>query len=55
MARRVTHKCCLTSINVRIVSGRRLALRNEMVSRPPENILSTATAEPAVLILNVCN
>ena len=55
MACHVTRKCCLTSINVRIVSGHRLALHNEMVSRPPENILSTATAEPAVLILNVCN
>ena len=55
MARHVTRKCCLTSINVRIVSGRRLALRNEMVSRPPENILLTATAEPAVLVFSMSN
>jgi hypothetical protein len=55
MACHITHKCCLTSINVWIVSGHRLALHNEMVSRPPENTLSTATAEPAVLILNLCN
>ena len=55
MACHITHKCCLTSINVRIVSGHRLALCNEMVSHPPENILSTATAEPAVLVLNMSN
>jgi hypothetical protein len=29
-----------------IVSGERLARRREIVSRPPENILSTAIAEP---------
>jgi hypothetical protein len=34
------------SIRTRIVPGWRLARRREMVSRPPENILSTATAEP---------
>jgi len=55
MARHITHKCCLTSINVWIVSGCRLALHNEMVSHPPENILSTATVEPAVLVLNMSN
>jgi hypothetical protein len=31
---------------VRIVPGWRLARRSDMVSRPPENIRSTATAEP---------
>jgi hypothetical protein len=35
---------CLTSINVRMVSGFKLARRREMVSRPPEKIRSTATA-----------
>ena len=39
---------CLTSINVRMVSGFKLARRREMVSRPPEKICSTATAEPRV-------
>ena len=48
IARRVMHRCCLTSISVWIVSGWRLACRNEIVSRPPEKILSTATAEPMV-------
>ena len=38
--------CCLTSISVRIVSGWRLARRSDIVSRPPEKIRSTATAEP---------
>lgn len=46
MASRARRKRCLTSISFRIVSGRRLALRREIVSRPPENILSTATAQP---------
>ena len=38
--------CCLTSMRNRIVSGLRLARRKDIVSRPPENILSTATADP---------
>src|SRR5208282_5740176 len=44
-----------TNISIRMVSGLRLARRREMVSRPPENILSTATADPvtkSVLIIN---
>ena len=36
----------LTSIKVWMVSAQRLARRREIVSRPPRNILSTATAEP---------
>ena len=36
----------MTNINVRIVSGWRLARRREIVSRAPEKIRSTATAEP---------
>jgi hypothetical protein len=36
----------LTSMRIRMVSAWRLARRREMVSRPPEKIRSTATAEP---------
>ena len=36
------------SINVLIVSGWWLALHNEIVSWPPEKIISTATAEPTI-------
>jgi len=36
----------LTSISIRMVLALRLARRRDMVSRPPEKILSTATAEP---------
>ncbi len=39
-------KCCLMSINVRIVCGWRLPCCSEMVLRPPENMCSTETAEP---------
>jgi hypothetical protein len=39
-------RCCLTSINVRMVFGFKLARHREMVSRSPEKIHSTATAEP---------
>ena len=45
-ASRVSRRRCLTNMRVRIVSGFKLALRSEIVSRPPENIRSTATAEP---------
>ena len=38
-------------INEQIVSEMRLALHKEMVLRPPENILSTATAEPSFATL----
>jgi hypothetical protein len=38
---------CLTNIRVRIVSGLRFARRREIVSRLPEKIRSTATADPA--------
>ena len=34
-----------------MVSGRRLARRSEIVSRPPEKTLSTATAEPKTTTL----
>ena len=45
-----------TNMSIRIVSGLRLARRREIVSRPPENILSTATADPLtkrILIINI--
>lgn len=35
-----------TNIRILIVSGLRLARRREIVSRPPEKIRSTATADP---------
>ena len=47
MAAQVRQRHCLTSIKVQIVSGLRLAWRSDMVSQPPVNILSTATADPA--------
>jgi hypothetical protein len=37
-----------------MVSACRLARRRETVSRPPENILSTATAEPGHGISRCC-
>ena len=40
------HSCCLTSINVLIVSSCRLTRHNDIVSRLPEKIHSTATADP---------
>ena len=46
MAEQASRRRCLTSIKVRIVSGLRLARCSDMVSHPPENILSTATADP---------
>src|SRR3984957_13763145 len=39
--------CFLTSMSVRMVSAWRLERRRDIVSRPPEKILSTATAEPS--------
>ena len=48
MAVRAKRRCCLTNINVRIVSGFKLAQRKDIVSRPPEKIRSTVTAEPIV-------
>jgi hypothetical protein len=36
----------LTNIKVLMVSGFKLARRKEMVSRPPEKMRSTATADP---------
>ena len=46
MAVRAKRRRCFTSIKVWMVSGLRLARRNEIISRPPEKIRSTATAEP---------
>ncbi len=37
---------CFISMRTRIISGLRLARLSEMVSRPPEKIRSTATADP---------
>jgi hypothetical protein len=47
MALRVNLNLALTNIRVWMVSAFKLARRNPMVSRPPEKIRSTATAEPA--------
>ncbi|KAF8064937.1 hypothetical protein FPV67DRAFT_162146 [Lyophyllum atratum] len=58
---RASLRRCLTSISTLIVSGTRLVRLNDIVSRPPENIRSTATAEPGVccevldLVQNVTN
>ena len=38
-------RCCLTNIRVRMVPGLRLACRSEIVSRSPEKMHSTTTAE----------
>ena len=46
IAPRARHRRCLTNIRVRMVSGLRLARRSEIVSRAPENMCLTATAEP---------
>jgi hypothetical protein len=40
------HRHCLTIIKVLIVSGFRLVQRNDIMSHPPEEMCSTATAEP---------
>ncbi|KAJ7692541.1 hypothetical protein B0H17DRAFT_1133020 [Mycena rosella] len=45
-ARRARRSHCFTIIRVRMMSGFKLARRREMVSRPPEKLCSTATAEP---------
>ena len=45
---RTTCILLFTSISMRIVLACRLARRREIVSRPPEKIHSTATAEPAL-------
>ncbi len=42
---RTSRSCCLRTMRARIVSGLRLARRNDMVSRAPENTRSTATAQ----------
>ncbi|KAG1720671.1 hypothetical protein EDB19DRAFT_2029789 [Suillus lakei] len=44
--KRAKRSLAFTSINVLTVSGLRLAHRSETVSRPPEKIRSTATADP---------
>jgi hypothetical protein len=46
MAARAWRRRCLTSIKVLMVSGFKLARRKEIVSRPPEKMRSTATADP---------
>jgi hypothetical protein len=46
MSLRASLKRCFTIMRVRIVPGCKLAHRKEMVSRPPEKMRSTATAEP---------
>lgn len=43
---RATRRRFLRSIKTFMVSALRLARRNEIVSRPPEKILSTETEEP---------
>lgn len=45
-ATRASFNRCLTNMRTRTVSGTKLARRNEIVSRPPEKIRSTATADP---------
>jgi hypothetical protein len=46
MAFRANRNLAFTNIRVLMVSAFRLARRSPIVSRPPENIRSTATADP---------
>ena len=48
MSLRLSRKWCFKIIKVRMVEGRRLARRKEIVSRPPEKMRSTATADPSM-------